>query len=68
VPQQGSQAKKQAAKKDLDFRIYFAIIKSALAVYPRTSNQDATVKAVASCHFGDIAEIGQKKLTTDKHG
>jgi hypothetical protein len=60
VPQRGSQAKKQVAKKDRDFRIYFAIIKNALAAYPRTSNQDATVKAVAFCHFGDIAEIAKK--------
>lgn len=33
----GLAGRNRPAKKYLDFRIYFAIIKSALAVYPRTS-------------------------------
>src|SRR5690349_10989984 len=41
------------AKKVLDFRIYFAIIGSALAVYPRTPvNKTQRRKAVAFCDFG----------------
>src|SRR6476646_591108 len=52
-------------KINLDFRIYFAIIRSALAVLPRTSNQNATVKAVAFCHFGvaTLCRCSQPRVT-----
>ena len=48
-----ARAESRPPKKDLDFRIYFAIIRSALAVYPGTSvNKTQRSKAVAFCHFG----------------
>jgi hypothetical protein len=52
LPDAGALKDGLAPKKPLDFRIYFAIINSALAVNPRTSNQNATGETVAFCHLG----------------
>jgi hypothetical protein len=63
TPGPGSQ--KQGTKKGLDFRIYFATIRSALADYPRTPvNKTQRSRPLRLVILGSE----NQPLATDKHG